>query len=50
MDSINIAPIDKETGILIDIDDKLPEFDKEIDCTSDLGDRASDPEVTSSTG
>ncbi len=49
MDSINIATIDKEIGILIDIDEELPSLDKEIDGTSDLGDRASDPEVTPST-
>ena len=46
---INISTIDKEINILIDMDEKSPAIDKEVDCTSDLGDRASDPEVTPST-
>jgi len=41
-----LQPIKK--AILIDID-KEHRTDQELDCTSDLGDRASDPEVTSST-
>lgn len=46
---INIATIDKEINILIDMDEKSPAIDKEVDCTSDLGDRSPNPEVTSST-